>query len=1083
MKQEGYGIAGRLAALFLDSKITLLLVIAAMLLGALAVAKTPREEEPQIVVPFADVMVALPGASPAEVESRITRPLERLFLELPGVKYVYSTALNDMAMVTVRFKVGDDQERSMVRLYDALAGGLDAFPPGATPPLVKARLIDDVPMLTLTLSQENGDERLLRELAAALEEEIRSVPEVSVTQLTGGRRPVMEVRLDTGALAATGVPAQAVIGQLQMANAAAPGGELTSGDQSMLVRTNAFLRTREDVASVVVAVIDGRPIRLGSVASISEVPEIDDYVAAMIGAAAIDKDPEATPGRVSPAVTLSVAKRKNSDATLVAAAVLSRVEEVRGRILPSDVQVTITRDYGQSADEKASNLLSNLFGAIISVTLVLLLALGWRGSTVIFISVPVSFALTLFSYYMFGYTLNRVTLFALIFVTGIVVDNSIIVVENIYRHFEMNRSPRKRSVILAAVSEVGNPAVLATLTVVASVFPMAYVGGLMGPYMRPMPIGASLAMTFSLLVALTISPWLSKRLLKQKPFVEGQSAEGEETAPPAIRRFYARLLRPLIDSPRRGWTAIAIIAGLLLVSMAMIPLKMVTVKMLPFDNKSEIQLMLDMPEGTPLETTAAVAREVAGAVASVPEVTDLQIYTGTAAPITFNGLVRHYDLRRGPEVADIQVNLKHKNDRKRKSHKLAGVLRDVALPVAQRHGANLKVVEVPPGPPVLSTLVAEVYGPDHESRLELARKVREIMETTEGVVDVDWLVEAPQTQWTLDVDPTRAALAGVSPAAVAQTVHLALSGMQVGMLHPDDALEPVPIKVRWPRDERGSLAAVSDLRIPTDRGDLVPAVAVANPVKGVRQASLFRKNGRPLIYVIGEVAGKQESPVYAILDMKDRIGKLTGSRGEPVEQLFAADPASQNAYAVKWDGEWQITLEVFRDLGLAFGAVLILVYMLIAAWFQDLRTPLIMMAAVPLSLVGIIPGHWLFGLFFDGGFFTATSMIGFIALAGIMVRNSVLLLDFVNLALQRGLPLKEAILEAGAVRLRPIALTAGTVVVGAVVILWDPIFQGMAISLMAGSLASTILTLVVVPVLYYFMERNRVPATVSPEDK
>jgi len=1077
MRVEGYGLAGRLAAFFLESKITPLLMIAALLLGGMAIWKTPREEEPQIVVPFADVIVGLPGAAPAEVEDRVTRPLERLLMELNGVEYVYSTSLPDMALVTVRFKVGDDQERSLVKLYDRLNGAMDTFPSGATMPVVKTRTIDDVPFLTLTLHEDRGDERMLRDLALSLEEEIRSVPEVSVTEVTGGRRRVLEVELDTGALAEVGIPAGQVMERLRAFNVALPGGQLVSSNRSTLVRTDAVLRTPADVAGIVVGVVGGRTVRLGSVAAIRDRAEPEDYVSWMGGAgmtgestlapagAAVEAA-EVAPGagETAPAVTVSIAKRKGSDATRVAEAVLARVESVRGRLLPPEVQIAVTRNYGQTADEKATDLLKHLMGAIASVTLVIALALGIRGSAVVFISVPITFALTLFTYYLFGYTLNRVTLFALIFVTGIVVDDSIIVVENIYRHYRMSGG-RSRSRLLAAVSEVGNPTVLATLTVIASVFPMAFVGGLMGPYMRPMPIGASMAMTFSLLVALTVAPWLSHRLLKPHP---GEAGGAEESAPPGMRRLYDRLLGPLLERPRRGVIALGVITGLLGLSLLLLPLKLVTVKMLPFDNKSEIQVLVDMPEGTPLESTAAVAHDVASAVASIPEVENLQVYAGSASPITFNGLVRHYDFRIAPDLATIQVNLKTKKERHRKSHALAAAVRAKALPVATSYGAALKVVEVPPGPPVLSTLVAEVYGPDPESRLELASRVREVFETTPGVVDVDWMVEEPQARWDLAVDPTRAALAGVTPAAVAQTVHLALDGADAGVLHPEQALEPVPIRVRWPRGGRQGLFAVQDLSVPSGDGRLVPVAAVADAVPGHRDRSLYRKNGNPVVYVTGEVAGKQESPVYAILDMRDRIEALTGSRGEPVRQLFAADPPSQGTYAVRWDGEWDITRKVFRDLGIAFGVVLILIYMLIAAWFQDLRSPLVMMVAVPLSLVGIIPGHWILH-----GFFTATSMIGFIALAGIMVRNSVLLLDFVGLARQRGLPLKEAILEAGAVRLRPIVLTAGTVVVGAFVILYDPIFQGLAISLMAGSLASTVLTLIVVPILYYFLERGR----------
>jgi multidrug efflux pump subunit AcrB len=976
------------------------------------------------------------------------------------VEYVYATSLPDAALVTVRFRVGADQERSLVRLYDAMAGSMDRMPPGASSPLVRARLIDDVPFLTLTLWDDGGDERLLRDLAAALEEEVRSVPEVSATRILGGRRRAVDVRLDAAALAAAGIPADQVIDQLARANVALPAGEVVGADRAVLVRTDAFLRSPEDVASLVVGVVDGRAMRLGSLARIADGAEVTEYVARMAGAGNADAG---SAGGASPAVTLALAKRKGADATRVAESVLHRVDSVRGMLLPTGVHLEVTRNFGETANEKANDLLRHLGIAIVSVTVLVALVLGARGSAVVFISVPVTFALTLFIYYLFGYTLNRVTLFALIFVTGIVVDDSIIVVENISRHLALRRGGSLRETLLTAVSEVGNPTVLATLTVIASVLPMAYVGGLMGPYMRPMPVGASLAMTFSLVVALTMAPWLGKRLLR----AHAPEAAHAEAVSPRLRRLYDRLLGPLLDRPRRGLIMLAVIGGLLGGSLLLIPLKAVTVKMLPFDNKSEIEVLLDLPEGTPLEDTYAAAREVAGALAALPEVTGLEIYAGGSSPITFNGLVRHYDLRRGPEVAGIHVTLLPKGRRDRKSHELAAVLRERALPSAQRHRADLKVVEVPPGPPVLSTLVAEIYGPDERSRLALAAQVKAIFESTPGVVDVDWMVDAPQRRWDVTVDRTRAALAGVAPASVARSLRLALSGEPAGLLHPAGALEDVPITVSWSREDRSSLLALGDLRVPDSRGGLVPVSAVSRSVPRERETAQYRKNGIPVVYVLGDVAGRQESPVYAILDMKDRISGLRGVRGEPVRQLFADRP-TPGGYAVKWDGEWQITLEVFRDLGLAFGAVLILIYMLIAGWFQDLKKPLIMMAAIPLSLVGILPGHWILG-----GFFTATSMIGFIALAGIMVRNGILLLDFVDLARARGLGLREALLEAGAVRFRPIVLTAGTVVIGAMVILFDPIFQGLAISLMAGSIASTVLTLIVVPILFYRFEVRR----------
>jgi multidrug efflux pump subunit AcrB len=710
----------------------------------------------------------------------------------------------------------------------------------------------------------------------------------------------------------------------------------------------------------------------------------------------------------------------------------------------------------------------------------------------VFISVPVSFALTLFVYYSFGYTLNRVTLFALVFVTGIVVDDSIIVVENIVRHLRERRRPPLQAAI-EAVNEVGNPTILATLTVIAAVLPMAFVRGLMGPYMRPMPVGASLAMTFSLGVALAIAPWFAFRLLRKEG--EGEPAE-EGIEGTRMYRSYRSLLRPLLESPVKRWGFLGVVVVLLLASVAFFPMRWVTVKMLPFDNKSEMQVLVDMPEGTTLETTRRVIREMAESLETVPEVTDLQLYTGTAAPINFNGLVRHYDLRRGSHLGDIQVNLAHKEERDDQSHDIAQRVRPPLVEIAARHGARVKVVEVPPGPPVLSTLVTEVYGPDQETRLELARRIRELYEETDGVVDVDWLVEAPQPKTEISVDREKAALHGVAAARVVQTLRHAFGKDPVGLLHDEDAAEPVPIVLELPRARRSEIDALLGLRVASRSGTLVPLAELVRVEEETLRTTRHRKNLRAVTYVTGDVAGSIESPVYAILDLAERLEELAPADvvggpdartaadlgpglGDSIVQLWTHQPTSEERLALKWDGEWHITYEVFRDLGAAFGVVLILIYLLLIGWFSSFKTPLVMMIAIPLSLVGILPGHLLFG-----AFFTATSMIGFIALAGIMVRNSVLLIDFAELSLSRGRSLEQAVLEAGAVRIRPILLTAGTVVVGAFVILFDPIFEGLAISLMFGALASTVLTLVVVPLVYYLMERGRsAEETESPADQ
>jgi multidrug efflux pump subunit AcrB len=825
----------------------------------------------------------------------------------------------------------------------------------------------------------------------------------------------------------------------------------------------------DDVASLVVGAHQGRPVYLRDVATVTDGPaEIADYVFFAPGPAAAKRGIEIEAGRevVTPAVTISIAKRKGADAKRVVEETLAKVRDLQGRLVPPDVQVTVTRDYGETSAEKAQDLLTHLVVAIVSVTIVIALFLGWRGGVVVFISVPVTFALTLFVYYMFDYTLNRVTLFALIFVTGIVVDDSIIVVENIVRHFSMRKLPPRQAAI-AAVNEVGNPTILATLTVIAAVLPMAFVRGLMGPYMAPMPIGAALAMVFSLFVALVMAPWFAFRLLRGAHHEDESDYDLEKTW---IYRAYSGTVKPMLVRPSRAWLFLGIVFLLLLLSVALFPLNQVTVKMLPFDNKSEIQVIVDMPEGTTLEQTTRVAQEIGTYLRTVAEVTDLQIYAGTSAPVNFNGLVRHYDLRRGSNVADLQVNLLHKKERSDQSHAIAKRIRPPIQEIAARHGAAVKIAEIPPGPPVLATLVAEVYGPDHESRIETAGHILEIFRSTDGVVDVDWYVEDAQSKRVFRVDREKAALHGVPASLVTRTLRLALSGEQVGLLRDPEESEPVAIELRLPRSERSSVADLASVRVASMSGALVPLSELVRVEETVEPVSRHRKNLKPVVYVTGDVAGSAESPVYAILEMGDRIAELELPGGGKVEQFYRDEPWSEERSAMKWDGEWHITYEVFRDLGVSFGVVLLLIYMLIIGWFKSFKVPLVMMIAIPLSLVGVLPGHWLFG-----AFFTATSMIGFIALAGIMVRNSVLLIDFVNLALERGRTLGEAVVEAGAVRFRPILLTAGTVVVGALVILFDPIFQGLAIALMTGALASTVLTLVVVPLVYFMVERRNHP--------
>ncbi len=820
------------------------------------------------------------------------------------------------------------------------------------------------------------------------------------------------------------------------------------------------------------SVFGNNPVYLKDVAKITDGPEeLKHYVFFGYGPGSPEDELVAANGHLAqdfPAVTIAIAKRKGSDAMRVAERILTKVEALKGRLIPSDIHVSETRNYGKTASDKVNTLLEHLIGAIVAVTIVVGLFLGWRGGLVVFASVPITFALTLFVYYLFGYTLNRVTLFALIFVTGIVVDDSIIVAENVHRHFSMRRLPPLPAAI-GAINEVGNPTILATFTVIASVLPMAFVSGLMGPYMSPMPIGASLAMLFSLMVALIATPWLSYRLLKSELHDEEKEYVLENTL---VYRIYTKTLSPIINDKKKSWMAIGVGAFLLMIAVSFLFFRLVKVKMLPFDNKSEFQVIVDMPEGTTLEQTALVTQDIVSYLNSVPEVENYQYYVGTNAPINFNGLVRHYYLRQGENVADIQVNLVEKGERDNQSHDIAKRVRPAIQEIARRHNSRVKIAEVPPGPPVLSTLVAEIYGPDYEQQIEVARKVRDIFDNTPGVVDVDWLVEDDQVVYSMTVDKQKAALTGVSTQQVAQTLRFALSGAEVGLLHDPHEIEPVGIELRLERKNRSSIEKLANVSLHSQTHQMIPISDIVTVKKKFEDKSIYRKNLKRVVYVIGDIAGEAESPVYALLDMDEKIANLSLPDGTTIEPRYTSEPFLEEDIGLKWDGEWQITYEVFRDLGAAFGVVLIIIYLLIIGWFQSFKVPLVMMVAIPLSLVGIIPGHWT-----HGAFFTATSMIGMIALAGIMVRNSVLIIDFIQLRLQDGIPLKQAVIESGAVRTRPILLTAGTVVIGAFVILFDPIFQGLAISLMWGAVASTALTLGLVPLIYYMVEKKNYPDT------
>ena len=1051
------GIAGRVARSFLTSKLTPLVTLASLAVGTLGLMATPREEEPQISVPMVDVVVAMPGAGPKEVENHVVRPLERRMWELPGVDHVYAMSGDGYAVVTVRFKVGEDQERSVVRVHAKILSGMDQIPAGVLPPIVKPHAIDDVPILALTLHGTTTDINALRQVALHLEDEMRTVIDVSETSVIGGHPKEITVSMNAARLAAAGVTPGEVAAALQGANGRLQAGEYSAGNSVYRVSVGAGLVTAADVGRVVVSTRGGAPVYVGTVADVREgFGEPGNYVAHLAG----EKPAEA-------AVTISVAKRHGANATKVAEEVLQRVEASRERLLPAGVTYDVTRNYGETAAEKAAELILHLIIATLSVTLLIGIFLGWREALVVLVAVPVTLALTLFAYYALGYTLNRITLFALIFSIGILVDDAIVVVENIYRHLQMGRVSAEDAAV-EGVDEVGNPTILATFTVIAAILPMAFVSGLMGPYMRPIPVGASVAMLASLGVAFIVTPWLALRLLRGhvKPLaapVPGREHEPEERS--KFAAFYAGIMEPLMNDRglrRRFYAGIGV---LLLGSVALVGFKLVQVKMLPFDNKSEFQVVLDFPEGTTLETSQAAAQQIAEYLRSVPEVVTTQVYAGTAAPFNFNGLVRHYFMRRGANVADLQVNLKPKGDRSRQSHEIAVAVRPTVDSIARTFGARAKVAEIPPGPPVLSTLVAEIYAPPDSLRLVAAEQVKHIMETTPGVVDVDWSIDAPGAQKRFRVDRVRAAQDGASVEQIARTLYLALNGAAVGAAASENAREGVAIVPRLAVRDRSSEAALLSLPVATQFGPR-PLARYVSVDSLTIESTRMRRNLRPVVYVTGDVAGSVEAPVYAILAMNKRVDSLR-VQGAQIHRYNSVQPDRLDEVALKWDGEWQVTIEVFRDLGLAFAIVLVLIYVLVVGWFQSFTIPLVIMAPIPLTLIGILPGHAL-----TGAFFTATSMIGMIALAGIIVRNSILLVDFIQLAQARGRSLRDAVLEAGAVRFRPIALTAAAVVAGGIVMVLDPIFQGLAVALISGAIVATLLTMVVVPLLFWELQRS-----------
>jgi multidrug efflux pump subunit AcrB len=1068
------GISGRIARFFLQSQLTPLLAILAVLFGLFAVLVTPREEEPQINVTMANVMVQFPGASAKEVESLISTPGEQVLSRIAGVEHVYSVSRPGMAIITVQYEVGQDRTKALVNLYDTVFSKKDWLSSnlGAGEPVVKPIGIDDVPIVALTLwtADDKRGAFELERVAHALEIELKRIKGAREVATIGGPDNVVRVLLDADRLSAFGIAAQDVRDALQVANASQPAGKLVAGNREILVQTGTFLSSSDDVKRLMIGVHHGKPVFMTDVAQVLEgADQPERYVWLGKGAASMAQGEY-------PAVTVTISKKPGENAVDIANAVTRRVDQLRGTLIPDGVEVTVTRNYGQTANEKAQKLIGKLAFATGSVVLLVFVALGRREAVVVGTAVMLTLAATLFASWAWGFTLNRVSLFALIFSIGILVDDAIVVVENIHRRRQMEPDRSFAEIIPEAVDEVGGPTILATFTVIAALLPMAFVTGLMGPYMSPIPINSSFGMVISLAIAFIVTPWLSYKLLKKHGAVAGHAHESRVAS--RTDRVFTRLIGPFLQrksgagNRRLLGLAILLLIGL---SVSLAAFRLVVLKMLPFDNKSEFQVVVDMPVGTPLEKTAAVLREMGGYLATVPEVTEFVVYAGTAAPINFNGLVRQYFLRAAPELGDIQVNLVDKHHRALQSHEIAARVRPGLQKIAARHGADLKVVEVPPGPPVLSPIVAEVYGPDYDGQMGVAKQVRSGFEKTSDIVFIDDSVEDNAEKLVLRVLQNKAALMGVSQRDIVETMTMALGGEYVTPTHSPGAKYEVPVRIALPPERLNSLDELLKLRVRARDGALVPLSEVVESSPTLREKTIYHKDLLPVVYVVGDMAGKLDSPLYGMFGIRAAINGMTLTEGGNLGEQFITQPEDPYAgYSLKWDGEWQITYETFRDMGLAYAVGLILIYLLVVAEFKSYVTPLIIMAPIPLTVIGVMPGHALLG-----SQFTATSMIGMIALAGIIVRNSILLVDFINQQVKQGVEFQQAVIQAGAVRAKPIILTGLAAMIGAFFILDDPIFNGLAISLIFGIFVSTLLTLVVIPVLYYAFNYKRLEGVSS----
>jgi multidrug efflux pump subunit AcrB len=1062
------GLSGRIARQFLGSQLTPLLALAALLMGVFAVLITPREEEPQIDVTFANIFIGFPGASAEQVESLVAAPMEKVLSEISGVEHIYSASSPGLATLGIQFKVGQHRTDAIVRLYNAIYSNQDWRPAnaGILQPLIKPKGIDDVPIVTLTLWTQDQSRGMheLGQVARSIETEIQRVPGTRNVYTVGSSPSLVRVQLDPQKLAGYGVTIEDLSRALLASNLVQHAGALVGGDRVTPLDAGEFLANRDDVAGLVVAVLQGRPVFLEDVADVSTRPDQpDSYVWLGTGHGAHTVGLPAVAH--APAVTIAVSKKPGMNAIAVARQVIERLQKLRGTYVPAGIEVTVTRNYGETANDKAIKLIEKLLFATAAVVLLVMLSMGRREAVVVGAAVTVTLAATLFASWAWGFTINRVSLFALIFSIGILVDDAIVIVENIHRRLQLEGA-NLWEIIPEAVDEVGGPTILATFTVIAALLPMAFVSGLMGPYMSPIPINASMGMMISLAVALIFTPWLCRVLLGHEKRTPAREAAEEGRVQRLFERFVRPFLAPSGGRARRHKLYWGIAAAIVL-AVGLVMVKLVVLKMLPFDNKSEFQVIANLPEGSTAETTARLLDELAHVIDHVPEVRDYQVYAGTAAPINFNGLVRQYYLRQDPRLGDIQVNLVDKRHRSRKSHDIALAVRPALAAIGRKYAASVQVVEVPPGPPVRAPIVAEVYGPRYAEQRQLAKAIRQLFDTTRDIVDVDDSIEAPAARLIVDIDRQKAALLGVTQAQIVQTLSVGLQGADVTYIHAGRERYPIPVRLELPVADRAGIDNLLALEVRATSGARVPLSELVQVRSSAWDGAIYHKDLLPVAYVTGDMAGRLDSPLYGMFTLAGRISRSAFS-GAPVAQRFASQPDDPNALAVKWDGEWQITYQTFRDMGLAYSVGLVLIYLLVVAQFGSYALPLIIMAPIPLTIIGVMPGHALLG-----AQFTATSMIGMIALAGIIVRNSILLVDFIDSERRAGRSLEDAVVRAGAIRTRPIALTALAAMIGGTFILDDPIFNGLAVSLIFGIFVSTVLTLLVIPVLYYAYLRRK----------